>query len=150
MTKKDPLAGLLSWHWSQDPPSAYVTHKIEGGYGIGLIAAVHPGAFNLAWALIGAPTAKQYIDAVFSDSVPQVSISWLPAAAHEGLCIHTPKDRSRHVSENNAVHWAPLDRASQLSMSEYLFELTEERNLSIFNMTGANISQAILAAHKHR
>lgn len=150
MAKKDPLAGLLSWHWSPDHPCTYAIHREDGEYGIGHLATVHPGAFNLVWALLGSPTSKRYLEDLENNRMPEVGLSWVVAAAQQGMCIHTLIDPSKSVSDANINHWPVIDRASQVGLGEYYLELTTERNMAVLNMTGCDLESYIKEAYRKK
>lgn len=140
----ETLRSVLQWHWSPDQPAEYAINYEGDMFGIGALAGYHPGAFNLAWALAGSLSAKDYRRTVMAERCAHQSISWVVPAAHANICVYTVNDR------HEKVMWYPMEQAYRLSLGEFIADFSEERRAVMLNIVGIDCYPPLLEAYRKR
>jgi hypothetical protein len=105
----DYTARLKNWWWS---PAPFEQYQDAQGRGLATLVERHPGLFNLAWALHGAPTRHIQVhdrDLPFGVAV----LMEMP---------HIPHTRSKSVRLARTAFYTIADAAFELKLTAFLKE----------------------------
>jgi hypothetical protein len=129
---------LYSWCWSGQTPEEYCQGRSAG---LGVFAAVHPGAFNLAWVMMQRPTPREYADWL-NDPLKRMrdqkfrapDLRWIAQLSEQDFYV-------RELSTGNVLqYWHVFDKAFQLSYTDFMQEFTPARRIAVSKFIGYNIN----------